>query len=40
LDALDENETWEISKLPIRKVALRTKWDFKIKTNINNEPER
>ena len=40
LDALDENETWEISKLPIGKVALRTKWVFKIKTNINNEPER
>ena len=34
LDALDENETWEISKLPIGKVALSTKWVFKIKTNI------
>ncbi len=30
LDALDENETWEISKLPIGKVALSTKWVFKI----------
>jgi hypothetical protein len=40
LDALDENETWEISNLPKGKAALRTKWVFKIKKNINNEPER
>ncbi len=40
LDSLNENKTWEISKLPEGKNALRTKWVFKIKSNSNNEPER
>ena len=26
--------------MPKNKAALRTKWVFKIKTSINNEPER
>ena len=40
LDSLDENKTWEVSKLPKGKNALRTKWVFKIKLNHKNEPER
>jgi hypothetical protein len=40
LDSLDENKTWEVCKLPTNKNIFGTKWFFKIKYNIKNEPER
>lgn len=33
INLLNENETWFLQNLPIRKKPIQSKWVFKIKTN-------
>lgn len=40
LDALEENDTWDITNLPVGKVAIGCKWLFEHKYNHDGSLER
>ncbi|KAL0290519.1 UNVERIFIED_CONTAM: hypothetical protein Sangu_2570400 [Sesamum angustifolium] len=40
LDALENNDTWELTNLPPDKKAIGSKWVFKLKMNLNGSVER
>lgn len=40
IDALRQNETWELVDLPKGKKAIGCKWVFKVKLKANGELER
>lgn len=40
LDALEKNQTWELTALPIGKNAIRSKWVYKVKVKADVNVER
>jgi len=40
IDALQANNTWVMTPLPLGKVAIGCKWVFKIKLKLNGSIER
>ena len=40
IDAIERNETWELTKLPPKKQVIRVKWVYKTKCNAERKIDR
>ena len=40
IDAIERNETWELTELPPKKKVIRVKWVYKTKRNVKGKIDR
>jgi hypothetical protein len=40
LDSLAENDTWQVTAIPVGAILIKGRWVFKIKFDVNGKPER
>jgi hypothetical protein len=40
LDSLTENDTWQVTAMPVGATLIKGRWVFKIKFDVNGKPER
>jgi hypothetical protein len=40
IDAIERNETWELTELPPKKKVIRVKWVYKTKWNVEGKIDR
>ena len=40
IDAIERNETWELTELPLKKHVIGVKWVYKTKYNVEGKIDR